>query len=224
MRIAVIEDQVLFQDFLVSLLKDKLGHEVVGIAKDGIEGLRMIREVKPDLLILDILIPSLSGIHIARTLQDELPSVKILVLSSETDRKTLHQLHKLHLPGFIDKKEASIKTLEAALAQISAGKRYFSPSMEDTLTDLKKDPMAFQKILTKREQEILTHIGAGLADHEIADLLGLSDSSVQTHRRNLFRKLDLHSTPELIRFAAENGFWKVSFSQMGLSESYHLHD
>ena len=71
---------------------------------------------------------------------------------------------------------------------------------------------------------MLTQIGAGLSDSVIGRILGLSETSIQTHRRNLFKKLDVHSTPELIRFANETGFWKASFNRMELAHTYHIHE
>jgi DNA-binding NarL/FixJ family response regulator len=225
MRVIVVEDQILIREFLVELLGKKLSHEVIGVATDGESALELIRKERPDLVILDILIPKLSGIHVARAIIDELPEVRILALSTETDPKTIHQIHQLHLQGFVDKAEASPEVLAEAIQLISEGKRYFSDSLLKSVSRLKNDPTAFQKILTKREQEILTHIGGGLSDREIGATLGLSQASVQSHRRNLFRKLDVHSTPELIRYANDCGFWKTAFPRMGLSDgTYHLHD
>ena len=224
MRVIVVEDQILFQEFLVNLLREKLSLDVVGVAVDGVTGLEVIRREEPDMVLLDILIPKLSGIHVARAILDELPKVRILALSSETDLKTVHQIHQLHLPAFVDKKEASLEVLEKAINRVREGKRYFSPSLEMTVSQLKADPQAFQKILTKREQEVLTLIGSGLSDRVIGEQIGLSESSIQTHRRNICRKLDVHSTPELIRFANECGFWKTAFSRMDLRDTYHLHD
>ena len=225
MRVVVVEDQILFQELLVRLLEENLSHEVVGIAVDGETAIELIRKEQPDLVILDILIPKLSGIHVAKTIIGELPSIRILALSTETDLKTAYQVHQLYIHGFVDKKEASVDVLTEAIGSVIEGRRYRSPSLQAIITDLKRDPNAFQKILTKREQEVLTHIGAGLSDAAIGELLGLSDSSIQSHRRNLFRKLDVHSTPELIRYATETGFWKPAFPRMDLTDdTYHLHE
>ncbi|MEX0325971.1 MAG: response regulator [Puniceicoccaceae bacterium] len=224
MRVVVVEDQILFQEFLIEQLRDRMGFEIAGVAIDGKSALALIREEKPDLVILDILIPKLSGIHVARQLQQSMPEVRIVALSTETDPKTVYQVHKQHLQAFIDKKEASIEVLQEAIEGVLSGKRYYSPSIQAVLDQLRTDPKAFQKVLSKREQEILTFIGAGLSDSEIAESLSLSESSIQTHRRNLFRKLDVHSTPELIRYANECGFWKSVFPAMGLQDSYHLHE
>jgi DNA-binding NarL/FixJ family response regulator len=225
MRVVVVEDQLLFQEFLIDLLQEKLSHEVAGVAIDGEQALELIRREKPDLVILDILIPKLSGIHVAKVISEEMPGVRIVALTTETDPKTTYQIHQLHLHGFIDKKEASVRTLSEAIKMVEQGKRFQSGSVQQAVSQLKRDPNAFQKILTRREQEVLTHIGGGLSDAAIGQLLGLSSLSIQSHRRNLFRKLDVHSTPELIRLATDCGFWKPAFPRMDLTDStYHVHD
>lgn len=224
MKVVVVEDQILFREFLIDSLQNKLGCEVVGTAIDGPGALDLISRLKPELVILDILIPEISGIVVARSLRKDFPRIRILALSNEMDAKTLHQVHQLRLNGFVDKNAASFEVLEEALTVIRAGGRFFSESMVRAVKELRADPEAFMKILSPREQEILTHIGGGLSDQEIGMRLGLSDTSVQSHRRNLLRKLNCHSTPQLIRFAQDKGFWKPSFEKMNLVENYHLHE
>jgi len=224
MKVVVVEDQILFQELLVRLLNERLGYEVAGVAADGPSALELARQHRPDLLILDILIPEISGIMVASILRRELPQLRILALSSETDPKTLAQIHSLKLAGFVDKKEATVDMLLNAILAVREGRRFFSDSMLRAIRELRSNPHSFQKILTRREQEVLSHIGGGLSDPEIGKVLGLSVTSVQSHRRNLLRKLDVHSTPELIRYALENGFWKARFRQMGLVDSYHIHE
>ena len=224
MRIVVVEDQVLFRELLVKEVQQALGHEIVGIAEDGETALELVGLHKPDVLILDVLIPKLSGILVARTVKERWPKVQILILSNQMDAKTLYQLHKLYLAGFIDKNEAKPEVLREALEAIRQKKRFFSESMQSAVRRLKSDPNAFQKILTPREQEILTHIGGGQSDQQIGELLGLSPTSVQSHRSNILKKLNVNGTPELIKFASEMGFWKPEFKRMGLTDTYHIHD
>lgn len=219
----VVEDQTLFRDFLTGLLTDKLGFPVVATAGDGVTALELARQHQPDLILLDILIPQLSGIRVARTILDEFPETRIIALSSESDRKTVHQVHQLFLPGFVDKNEAGTDVLTEAIETVLAGKRFFSPSFRQIVRDLRKDPDSFYKILTRREQEVLTLIGGGFSDADVGLQLGLSPSSAQAHRRNILRKLDLHNTPDLISFARHTGFWKDEFARMGLKDKYHLH-
>jgi two-component system nitrate/nitrite response regulator NarL len=223
-KVVVIEDQTLFQEFVVRLLEDLPEYEVVATGRTGADALDLVRKHRPQLLILDILIPEISGIQVAAKLARECPRMRILAISSETDSKTLYQVQKLGVAGFIDKNEATVKVFREALAAMATGKRYFSESHKQALRELRSDPLAFQKILTRREQEVLTLIGGGLSDAEIGQHLGLSEGSILSHRRNLFRKLDVHSTPELIRFAQDSGFWKAAFPKMGLTDTYHIHD
>jgi len=220
MRAVVVEDQILFQELLVDLLTRRLGIELAGVAGDGPAALELVRKTRPDLVVLDILIPQLSGIQVARTILEELPATRILAVSTETDPKTVHQIHLLNLAGFIDKNEATTAVLTEALHEIREGRRYFSASMLAVVRQLRAHPQSFPKILSPREQEILSHIGGGLSDSQIGRLLGLTENSVQSHRRNLLRKLDLHSTPELMRYALEAGFWKPAFPRLQLEDPY----
>lgn len=224
MRIVVVEDQVLFRDFLIDNLTKGMSHEIVGIAGDGKSALEVVRREKPDLIILDVLIPKLSGILVAKAVREEFPHIRILVLTNQMDAKTLYQIQKLYLAGFVDKNDASKEILAEAIEAIKNKKRYFSESMWKSVTHLKMDPISFQKILTKREQEILSYIGAGLSDDKIGEILGLSTKSIQSHRSNLLRKVGVHSTPELIVFACEMGFWKPQFKKMDLTNTYHNHE
>jgi len=224
MKVVVVEDQVLFREFLIDCLANQLGYEVIGTAVNGPEALELIPRLKPELVVLDILIPELSGIHVARSLRESFPAMRILGLSNEMDAKTLHGVHQLRLNGFVDKNAATVEVLREALETIRVGGRYFSESMVEAMKKLRTNPEAFMKILSPREQEILTHIGGGLSDEDIGMRLGLSTTSVQSHRRNLLQKLNCHSTPQLIRFAAENGFWKPAFERMNLIDSYHFHN
>ncbi len=220
MRVVVVEDQILFRELLVSLLARRPGVEVVAFAEDGPGALDRVRATLPDLVVLDILIPRLSGIEVARIILAELPATRILALSTELDPHTVHQLHQLNLAGFIDKNGATTSEVAAALDAIGAGRRYFSAGVLAALRQLRAHPQSFPKILSRREQEVLSLIGGGLSDAQIGQLTGLTENSVQSHRRNILRKLDLHSTPELMRYALEAGFWKPAYPRLQL-ESRH---
>jgi two-component system NarL family response regulator len=183
----------------------------IGSAEDGETALELIRRTRPDLILLDLLIPKLSGIEVARELLTCVPAPRILALSAETDAKTLYDVSQLGLPGFIDKKDSSIDVLKEAIQMVGTGKRYISPTVRERVASLRRDRNAFQKILSDREQEILSLIGGGHSDEQIASELGITESSAQTHRANILRKLELHSTAELMRYALEKGFWKSAY-------------
>lgn len=212
----------MFREFIRQVVACDLKLTVVGEASDGVEAVEICRKLRPQLVILDILIPRLSGLHVARTVIEEIPNCKVLALSAEFDQTTLHQLHQLGVHGFVDKTAKNTATLKEAISLVAGGKTYFSDVLRDTLSEMREKPFSFEKILTRRESQVLSFVGGGLTDAEIGKIVGLSASSVQSHRRNLMRKLEVHSTPELIQFAQEKGFWKPAFNSMQLTHSYHI--
>ncbi|MEQ9824305.1 MAG: response regulator transcription factor [Puniceicoccaceae bacterium] len=208
LEIAIIEDQKLFQELLTHVVTSVFGYKVVGVAGDGIHALRLCRESNPGLVLLDICIPQTSGLVVAEILKAENPEVKILAVSSESDPVTIHRAFKIGFQGFLDKSTQTLETLTEAIHKVSTGGTYFSSSILKIRDRLLEEPMSFQKILSPREQEVLALIGGCYSDQEIGNLVGLSPSTVQTHRKNIMGKIGVHSTPELIRYALDNGFWK----------------
>ena len=186
----------------------EFGYKVVGIADDGVAALQLCREKKPHLVLLDICIPQTSGLIVAEIIRSEFPFIKILAISSENDPVTVHRAFKIGLHGYLDKSTQTLETLTEAIRKVSEGGTYYSESVLKVRDELLHEPLAFQKILSTREQEVLALIGGCYSDQEIGNLIGLSPSTVQTHRKNIMGKVGVHSTPELIRYALEKGFWK----------------
>jgi two-component system nitrate/nitrite response regulator NarL len=224
MKTLIVEDQALFRDFLVAVLERNDQLLPIGTAADGEEALEVFKRHQPRLVLLDILIPEHSGIIVAKKILSMAPLTRIIAISAEKDPKTLHQVQRLRLSGFIDKNATNAVQLNEAIQQVLKGGTFFSESFLATLKKLRADPNAFHKILSKREQEFLTLVGAGLGDEEIAEALGIREASVPSHRQNLFRKLGLHSNTELVRYAHETGFWKPEFNDLNLRNSYHWHE
>lgn len=212
-KIVIVEDQKLFQELLTHVAQKEFGHKVVGIASDGIQAIQLCREKKTNLLLLDLLIPKISGLVVAETLQEEMPQLKILAVSSENDPYTVHRAFDIGLQGFLDKGSQTMATLVEAIERVSDGKTYFSENILKIREKLIQEPMAFHKILSPREQEVLALIGGCYSDQEIGEFMGLSSSTVQTHRKNIMNKTGTHSTPLLIKYALENGFWKPQEAQ-----------
>jgi DNA-binding NarL/FixJ family response regulator len=206
--IVIVEDQKLFQQLLTYVVTQEFGYKVVGVADDGLNALKLCRELKPALVLLDICIPQTTGLVVAEILRAEFPNMKLLAVSSENDAVTIHRAFKLGLHGFLDKTTQTMETLIEAIGKVSMGNTYYSPSVLAIRDQLLNEPMSFQKILSPREQEILALIGGCFSDQEIGNLVGLSPSTVQTHRKNIMGKVGVHSTPELIRYALDRGFWK----------------
>ena len=214
LEIVIVEDQKLFQQLLSLVVTQEFGYTVVGQAGDGISALKICREKRPQLVLLDICIPQTSGLVVAEILKAEFPQMKILAVSSENDAVTVHRAFKLGIQGYLDKATQTMETLTEAIRKVSTGGTFYSETILRVRERLMHEPMAFQKILSAREQEILALIGGCYSDQEIGNLVGLSPSTVQTHRKNIMSKVGVHSTPELIRYAIEKGFWKPHAEKM----------
>jgi len=208
LKIIIVEDQKLFQELLTHIAVNEFGHEVIGIATNGMEAIQLCREENPDLLLLDLLIPKISGLVVAENLRHEIPDLRILAISSEVDPLTVYRAFEIGLNGFLDKGSQSIEKLTDAIESVGKGKTYFSEVILEERKKLLKEPLSFQKILSPREQEVLSLIGGCYSDQEIGEFIGLSSSTVQTHRKHIMHKTNTHSTPALIKYALENGFWK----------------
>ena len=180
--------------------------ESVADASDGEKGLLLCEKLKPDLVFLDIDLPDGDGLDVVDRITKAVPRVKIVVLSAHTDDFSLHRCFSRHLQGFVDKNEQAIDAVTEAIGAVAKGGSYFSPAVLRGRVAMRENPNAFVKVLSSREQELLRLLGQGLSNEEVAAMVGLSPNTVQNHRRNILGKLGLHSTPELIRYAAEHGF------------------
>lgn len=150
--------------------------------------------------------PDGHGTDIVQALAVELPFIRCLLMSASCNNVTVHRIEQARSWGFIDKNFHGVAAFRHALAEVAAGRRYFSPMYEEARSSRRKDQQSFDKLLTRREQEVLSLIGASMSDEEIAAMLGLTVSTVATHRRNLLGKLQVGSTPKLIKYALEEGF------------------
>lgn len=206
-KLVIVEDQRLFQDLLTQVAIFQ-GFTIVGVAGDGLSALELCLQRKPDLLLLDLLIPKMAGLVVAASLRERGLLPRILAVSSETDAYTLHRVFEIGLEGFIDKGSQNLQTLQEAIRKVGAGERYFSPRILHLQREYAARPDSFVKLLSTREQEVLSLVGACFSDGEIGERLGLSASTVQTHRRNIMQKLGMHTTPELIKYSLQHGFWK----------------
>lgn len=209
MKIVVIEDESLVRELLVKVAGDILGFEVIGEAADGIQGLGLCRQANPHLVLMDITIPEIDGIELAKILLREKPAMRILALSSEYDQYTLFRLFQTGIHGYVDKLTSSIEVLRDAIATVAGGKSYFSDLALKVKLEMQTDPAFFAKVLSKREVQMMQLFARGFSNAEIAKELAISPLTVQSHRRSVMKKLDLHSAKALMRYAVEKGFWQA---------------
>ena len=194
----------MFAEFLSLHCRD-LRLEVVAVCNTGADGLAAVRLQQPDLLLLDFSLPDADGLEIARTLLAEFSRLKILGISSHRDPYTMLQVQRLGLHGFIDKQDQRPEVLTQAIQLVISGQIYFSPVVVASSNTLRRDPRAFIRVLSDYQIRILSLIGESKTDEEIAAALQITTATVQSRRRDIMKKLDVHSTPKLIRFAIVNG-------------------
>lgn len=196
----------MFREVLRKVCVDELRHELVGETDDGARAVDLVTRTNPDLVLLDLHLPSLDGFGVVEAMRKTAPQAKILVLSSHCDEYTVYRCERAHVQGFVDKNTNSVATLKQAIGAVAEGKVWFSAAFARAKAARHRDPRSFDKLLTDRERDILARVGVPLTDAEIAADLKISEETVEKHRFNILRKLELHSTAELVRYAREHGF------------------
>jgi two-component system response regulator NreC len=205
-RIVIVEDHLMFREVLRKVCADDLGHEVVGEAGDGARAVDVVARTRPDLVLLDLHLPSLDGFGVVEAVRKISPQVRILVLSSHCDEYTVFRSERAHVHGFVDKNTNSVAMLKTAIGAVAEGKVWFSEVFLKTKAARHRDPSSFDKLLTRRERAVLMLIGLPLTDAEISVELEIAVETVEKHRFNILRKLGFQSTTELVRYARERGF------------------
>jgi len=209
-RVVLVEDQVMFRSSLSILLQTKLGATVVGEYGSGFAFL----EAQPtlgaiDLILLDIQLPGDDGITLAGRFAALIPGVKVILLSSIREDYLLNKALQSGADGYVHKDD-SPEALAGAIQTVMQGGCYFGYTVQQLRRQMGVDPDCFTKVLSGKEQEVLELLGQGLSNEEAAPMLALSPETVQTHRRNIMRKLGLHTALQLQAYALKRGFTTVS--------------
>ena len=200
----IIEDQKLGIDLIRQCLTDKF--ELVATCQTIKEGWKAFEKHDPEAAILDIELPDGSGLDLANRMLKVNPKIRVLGVSGRTDEYTLYRVFMTGLFGFVDKNTETIDELRKAVEQLGEGNCYYAATVQQNMLIQKTDPNAFSKILTDREQELMRYFGAGASNEKIGERLNLRPVSVQNHKARIMRKLGLHTTVELIRYAMQKGF------------------
>lgn len=204
MKTIIVEDQKLGIDLVRQCLTDRF--ELVATCQTISEGWKAFEKHHPEVVILDIELPDGSGLDLANRILKANPKVRILGVSGRTDEYTLYRVFMTGLFGFVDKNTESIEELRKAVVQLGEGNCYYAATVQQNMLIQHTDPNAFSRILTEREQELLRHFGSGASNERIAEQLEIRPVSVQNHKARIMRKLGLHNTVDLIRYAMQKGF------------------
>jgi DNA-binding NarL/FixJ family response regulator len=207
-RVVIVEDQRIVAEFFTYHCRD-LGLQVLQACGTCKDGLAAIRKHRPDLVLMDISLPDGDGLDMAKIVLDELSSVKILAISSHRDPWTMLQVQRIGLHGFVDKNEQRPEVLSEAIHAVLGGRVYYTPIVNESSASIRRDPKAFIRVLSDYETRILSMIGESKTDDEIATVLSISPATVQSRRRDIMRKLDIHTTPKLIHYAIVNGLTRA---------------
>lgn len=201
----VIEDDSLYRNLLGKMLQGDSRFDLLGMAENGKVGLRLCEAEQPDFLLIDIQMPEMDGLEMAESLLATFPDTKILALTSLNDSHTITRVLESGLAGYVEKSEP-FSIVQNAIITVAQGGVYFTQSFEDARRKLVRDPNAYHKILSRREQQVLKLIAQGKSSAQIAKRLKLSDRTVGNHRYNLMKKLGIKNVAELVTFAIKHGF------------------
>ncbi|MCG6908920.1 MAG: response regulator transcription factor [Deltaproteobacteria bacterium] len=206
----IVEDHQLFRDGLKSMLNKRADIQIVGEAEDGIEAVKLIRKLKPDMVLLDLSMPKMGGISVLKDVKRELPDTHILLLTIHESDQHVLEAFEAGADGYCIK-DSSRQELMLAIDSVLQGKTYISPGisnqvMEGFLSSQKKlKKKSRWQSVTQREREVLKLVAEGCTNIEIGELLHISVKTVEKHRANLIGKLDLHNVAQLTAYAIQKG-------------------
>ena len=209
-KIVIAEDQTLVRKGLRSLVSTDAQYVVVGEAQDGLEAIKSVRKHKPDLLLLDLAMPKLSGISAIKEVKRTDPSTRILTITFHTSDEYILEAFQAGADGYCLKND-SHEELMIAISRVLEGKKYLSPAISEKVLEGYLEQTKTLKAqtdwetLTRREKEILKLVGEGHSSKEIAEFLSISSKTVDKHRSNIMKKLNLHSATALTAYAVEKG-------------------
>tara|TARA_B100000315_G_scaffold161238_1_gene149660 strand:- start:550 stop:1209 length:660 start_codon:yes stop_codon:yes gene_type:complete len=219
MKVLLVDDHALFRAGLTSLL-NAWGVDVVGQAGDGQEAITRTRELQPDLLFMDINMPTLGGLEATRAIKSEFPGVKVIMLTVSDDDQDLFEAIKSGADGYLLKNLREEEFAEL-LARVSRGEPIMSPGLARRLLQefarLKDEPPSLdpgRAGLTPREQEVLEQLTRGATNKEISAALFISENTVNYHMKNIISKLHLRNRAQVVAWAVSHGFATESTSQL----------
>ncbi len=207
-RVVIAEDHPITQSGISYLLNETPGIELTEAVTNGVDALRAVEEHKPDVLILDMMLPRGSGLYVLNEIQRKRGPSQVIVYSGQSSAKDFNEALENGARGLISKSDDPAVLLEA-IQLVAAGKQFVSPSVEQRLAVQPSTQTALNDSLTPREQQILVLVAEGMSSQEISDRLNISSATVKKHRANLMAKLHLKSAAEATRYALRTGLISI---------------
>ena len=204
-RVVIADDHQVVLDGFIARLQMESGIEVIGTASNGLEAINVVRELHPDVVLVDVSMPVMNGIEATSVIREENPNAKVLMLTMHDNREYIMKVMQVGAVGYM-LKEISAEKMVQAIKTVNQGSTYFCESVTQTLFSQEVTPAAQKpNPLSRREEAVLKLVAQGHSSKKVASLLNISYRTVETHRQNIKHKLDLHSTAELAKYAVERG-------------------
>ena len=213
LRVMVADDHEVVRQGIRTVVQSQPGWEVVAEASNGLEAVEAAATINPDVVILDIAMPSLNGLQAARQILGARPETKILVLTMHDSENVIREVVEAGASGYLLKSDAG-RDLVTAIGALQRNKTFFSAKVADLVLETaaknkSRSDVAAKDVLTAREREVVQLLAEGKSTREVADQLNLSVKTAETHRSNVMRKLDLHSVSELVLYAVRNNLVRL---------------
>jgi len=199
-RVVIVDDHTMLADSLGAWIARHPDFEYAGRAENGEVGWTLCSTVKPDVALVDVDMPKVDGLALAKRLVEEMPAIRILTMTGRMDPYTIWRVSQSGAHGYMEKTLSPEKLIEAVRI-VAGGGNFFSPHFQQVKQDWLAQPEAFQKILSDREQDVLRRVVNGWDDERIAKQMEISAATVAVHRKNIRRKLELHNDRELVAYA-----------------------
>ncbi len=206
-RVVIIEDQTAVREMIAEIISSQPDFDVVAESGDGQAAYNLCIELKPDFVILDVMLPGLNGTEVLRRFSKSLKKTRVLVFSGYQNTSLIRELLQAGAHGFVEK-SAPLSELKNGIQAVANGGSYFGPDVARHLREAVANPSSQNpvlELLTTREREILQLIAESHSTKEVASKLNISVKTAENHRTNLMKKLDLHDVAGLTRFAIEQG-------------------
>ena len=209
LRLLLADDHGMFREGLRALLEKQTDIQVVGEAANGREAVRLARDLKPTVVVMDVSMPDLGGVEATRRILKRSPKAKVIALSMHSDRRFVVEMLRAGAQGYL-LKDCAYDELVRAIRTVAGGRAYLSPRiagvvLEDCVRSTAPEAAAPAPALTAREREVLQLLAEGHGTKQIARRLHVSTKTIDTHRHNIMNRLDIHSVAELTKYAVREG-------------------
>lgn len=210
-EIIIVDDHGLLRAGLKNIIEQKANMIVIGEASDGRDAIKIVSKLKPDVVVIDVAMPGLNGIEATKQIHKNNPEIKVIGLSMHSGKQFIQGMFKAGGHGYLLKDGDSDELLKA-ISTVIENKKFLSKDIDQQfLTVLDNDKVEKKTILSSREKEVLQLIAEGKTSKEIGEILFLSPKTIDVHRNNIMKKIELYTIPELTKYAIQSGLTTIDF-------------